>query len=129
MNLESEWCCLNLSQDCSYSESSRELKIIASDTIENAMKNQNEIDGTWSQIKELFLSELNQLPDLPQSLNKKSNSNFIKSKKFWNDDLSNYWRSMCNSEKQYLRFKVRTPANHAIKRDLLKSYKTAQKDF
>ena len=101
----------------------------AIDKIENALKSQNEIDRTWSQIKELFLSELNQLPDLPQSQNKKSNSNFKKSKKFWNEDLSNYWKSMCNSERQYLHFKVRAPADHAVKRDLLKNFKTAQKDF
>ena len=36
---------------------------------------------------------------------------------------------MCNSERQYLHFKVRAPADHAVKRDLLKNFKTAQKDF
>ena len=36
---------------------------------------------------------------------------------------------MCNSERQYLHFKVRGPADQATKRDLLQKFKNDQKSF
>ena len=97
--------------------------------LETTIESQNELDRTWSEVKQLFMTELSQLPDLPVSQNKNFSSKFKKCKKFWNEELANCWKNVCNSEKQYLNFKVRIPADHAIKRDLLYRYKSTQKTF
>ena len=97
--------------------------------LETTIESQNELDRTWSEVKQLFMTELSQLPDLPVSQNKNFLSKFKKCKKFWNEELANCWKNVCNSEKQYLNFKVRIPADHAIKRDLLYRYKSTQKTF
>ena len=41
--------------------------------LELNINNQQEIDSLWGEVKELFLSEMSKLPDLPTSCNKKNN--------------------------------------------------------
>ena len=75
--------------------------------LENQVDSKAEIDSLWSDIKQIFLSELNKLPDLPVSTNKKQNRRFIKCKSFWNNELESLWTRSCHFEKLYLNFKVR----------------------
>ena len=44
--------------------------------LETSIESQNELDRTWSEVKQLFMAELSRLPDLPVSLNKNSSSKF-----------------------------------------------------
>ena len=97
--------------------------------LETSNRNQNEIDKLWGEIKQLFLSELSSLPNLPQSNNKKQTNHFKKCREFWNEDLAHCWQEFCRTEKEYLAFKVRLPSDRAIKQELLYHYKTSQKTF
>ena len=53
--------------------------------LENAINNQSTIDNLWIEIKEMFLSELSSLPDLPTSTNKKPSAKYKKSKEYSRD--------------------------------------------
>ena len=70
--------------------------------IENSVRNQAEIDRLWGEIKLIFSKELDKLPDIPTSFSKKPTKQFRKCKKFWNEELSKYWKDLCKYEKQYL---------------------------
>ena len=85
--------------------------------IENSVRNQAEIDRLWGEIKLIFSKELDKLPDIPTSFSKKPTKQFRKCKKFWNEELSTYWKDLCKYEKQYLNFKVRSPTDKAQKHE------------
>ena len=97
--------------------------------IENAINNQAEIDDLWTEIKNLFLFEMAKLPNLPTSNVKNTNKKFRKSQPFWNEELEGYWKEVCNTEKEYLQFKVSNNGQLAWKNQLRLKYKAAQKTF
>ena len=97
--------------------------------LENGLKNQQEIDRLWVEVKELFLNEMSKLPDLPTSSNKKSNKNLKKSQPFWNDELEQIWREVCRTERLYTQFTVTSNNQLGWKHHLRSNYKDAQKLF
>ena len=48
--------------------------------LEQAINTKTEIDNLWLEVKQIFLSEMATLPDLPTSNSKKQNQKFRKSK-------------------------------------------------
>ena len=50
--------------------------------LENTVNTKNEIDELWQEVKHIFLSEMDSLPDIPASNSKKQNRKFKKSKSF-----------------------------------------------
>ena len=77
---------------------SEEISSAVRDTIsriEAGINNQSQVDMLWSNIKSLFLGEIEQLPNLPTSKNKNMKKTFRKCQPFWNQELSNLWFSSC----------------------------------
>ena len=70
--------------------------------IETTVKSQNAINLLWGEMKNLFLSEMAKLPDLPSSQNKNVKNKFRKSKEFWNEELEEIWKKVCKTEEVYL---------------------------
>ena len=68
--------------------------------IESAQSTQLEINKLWSEIKTLFSQELDKLPSVPISQNKKQNKLFRKSQPFWNADLEGLWKATCKVKKK-----------------------------
>ena len=102
------------------------------DTISRIQTNiydQSKINELWSEIKQLFENELNKLPILPSSNNKKQNRKFKKSQPFSNIDLDNAWMGACQCEKQYTSFKVVLNSDHHHKNFLRQQFKNAQNNF
>ena len=97
--------------------------------IESSQSTRDEVNNLWSSIKDLFLSELNKLPNIPISTNKKQNKLFRKSQPFWSNDLEALWKTTCQIEKNYLNFKVVTPADRYNKSILRNEFKDARKVF
>ena len=97
--------------------------------IEEAQSTQLEIDQLWSEIKNLFSQELNKIPCLPTSNNKKQNRLFRKSQPFWNPDLEELWKSTCRMEKNFVTFKVKSNNDLQTKSQLRLDYKNAQQIF
>ena len=97
--------------------------------LENAEKNQNEINRLWLEIKTLFLNEMASLPNIPSSNCKKMNKKLRKGHKFWNNELANLWSIACQAEKAYTSFKVSTNADLYYKNDLRQTFKNAQSNF
>ena len=111
---------------------SEETRLLVVDTIarlENQIENQGEINRLWKEIKQLFLNEMEKLPDIPTSNSKKMKRNFRKLQPFWNDELRNLWFFACQAEKQYLTFKVTSNADFHHKNNLRNIYKDAQTHF
>ena len=97
--------------------------------IENQIESRNEIDSLWDDVKQIFLSEMSLLPDMPTSSDKKQNRRFNKCKSFWNDELEALWLRSCNFERMYLKFKVQSHADLPAKRLLRLQFKDAQHVF
>ena len=97
--------------------------------IEKAQSTQLEINKLWSEIKSLFSQELDKLPSVPISQNKKQNKLIRKSQPFWNTDLEELWKATCEVEKSFVSFKVKSHADHNIKSQLRLDFKNAQKHF
>jgi hypothetical protein len=97
--------------------------------IENVLQTQISVDQLWSEIKSLFILQLDKLPTLPSSNNKKQNKLFRKSQPFWNADLANLWASACQAEKSFLSFKVQSNQDFHQKSLLREEYKNKQKIF
>ena len=111
---------------------SDEVKLQVENTIlrlENIVHNQAQLDQLWSEVKDLLLNELNSLPDLPKSNNKKQSNLFKKSQPFWNDNLATAWADVCKSETNYLMYNARKNGNLAQKHNLRNIYQHAQKTF
>ena len=63
---------------------SDEVRVQVENTIlklENAIQNQTQLDHLWADVKNLLLKELDPLPELPKSTNKKQNKHLKKNKK------------------------------------------------
>ena len=81
---------------------SNEIRAKVFDTInkiERSQATRYEINKLWSEIKNLFLRELDKLPSMPVSFNKKQKKLFRKSQPFWNGDLETLWKTACQVEK------------------------------
>ena len=97
--------------------------------IETSEYTQLEINELWSKIKNLFSSELNNIPSVPTSNNKRQNKLFRKSQPFWNADLAELWKTTCEAEKQMVEFKVKTNYDFHIKAQLRQDFNNKQKYF
>ena len=97
--------------------------------LETEVESQNELDDLWRQVKNLLMNELDTLPDLPTSNNKKQNKTFKKSQQFWNENLELAWKEVCNAEKDYLSYKANVNCQHHIITNLHQTYKNSQKIF
>ena len=97
--------------------------------LENAEKNQNEINNLWLEIKTLFLNEMAALPDIPSANSKKLNKSKRKGHKFWNNELANLWFVTCQAEKNYTSFKVSKNADLPYKNKLRQIFKNSQTHF
>ena len=97
--------------------------------IEQGLQRQSDIDDLWKEVKNLFLGELDGLPDLPQVGCKKLNKSFRKSQPFWNPELASLWFAACQAEKNFLGFKVSNAKDKATKTYLRSVFKKAQKNF
>ena len=65
--------------------------------LEHALNQQQEIDRYWTDIKKLFLDEMETLPIISKSACKKNNKKARKSTTFWNDELANLWANYGNT--------------------------------
>ena len=83
----------------------------------------------WAEIKSLFITEMEQLPNLPQPQNKSLKKTFRKCQPFWNPELANLWFSTCQAEKRYLEFKVYSVRDLPQKNNLKTICKTTQQSF
>ena len=122
----------NLSKiDETFFMSQKTLELILSTIakLENIVDTKDEINLLWAEVKNIFLAEMNNLPDKPSSTFKKQKRKFRKSKPFWNDELENLWSISCKSEKTYVNFRVNTNAEFPHKNMLRLDFKTAQKNF
>ena len=122
----------NLSKiNCNFmmSDETLELVLSAIAMLECKVDTKKEIDDTWAKVKEIFMTEMSKLPDIPSSKFKKQNRKFRKSKPFWNDELEILWARSCTAEKEYLKFKVQSNADFRYKNYLRTNFKVAQKVF
>ena len=97
--------------------------------LESIVQNQSVLDNLWLSVKQLLLDELDTLPDLPKSNQKKKNRNFRKSQPFWNNNIEDAWKEVCRSEKVYLKCKASFHCNLAQKQQFQAEFKNAQKIF
>ena len=111
------------------SEETFQLILLTINRLENIVNTKAEIDQLWSEIKNVIISEMNSLPELPMSNSKKQNRKFKKSNKFWNEELEILWLETCSTEKNYLNFKVRSNSDFPVKNNFRILFKTAQKHF
>ena len=66
--------------------------------IENITNCQIELDRLWVEIKNMFLTELNKLPNLPPKGCKIGRK---KSSPFWNEELSHLWNEVTRTQNEY----------------------------
>ena len=97
--------------------------------IESSQATQQKVNELWSEIKNMFLIELNKLPSIPISGNKKQRKLFRKSQPFWNNDLEALWKTTCQAEKNYINFKVKSHLDQHRKTQLRNEFKNARKFF
>ena len=99
--------------------------------IEAMSHTQCEIDSIYSDIKSIFLSEIDKLPNVPNAKSKKDQKLLRKSAPFWNSDLNCLWKERCQSENLYMDFKCdgRNRNDLAVKSTLLNQFKDKQKQF
>ena len=97
--------------------------------LESIESTQGEVDRLWREIKGLFLNEMESLPSIPMTNNKKLKKSLRKAQPFWNPELKNLWYATCQAEKSYLHFKVVSQADLSIKNNLQKAFKNAQTHF
>ena len=98
--------------------------------LENTTSNQNEIDGIYSEITNIFRSEIDKLPNVPNPQSKKGRQSLRKACPFWDNSLQNLWEIRCNCEKLYLSFKCSGSVNDRdLKQRLRNDFKTSQDLF
>ena len=73
--------------------------------LELLVLNQSKMDDLYSDIKSLFLLEIDKLPNLPSTKVKSHKKTLRKSAPFWNKELNDLWKIRCNSESKYLSFR------------------------
>ena len=69
------------------SQEKLELVLATINKLQNIVDTKEELDVLWAEVKNIFVSEMSKLPDIPRSNSKKQNRKFRKSKPFWNDEL------------------------------------------
>ena len=74
--------------------------------LEHKVDSRKELDSVWADIKQIFLNELNRLPDIPPPNSKKGRKKLSQSKSFWNEELNFLWKQSCTAEKKYLHLQV-----------------------
>ena len=99
--------------------------------LENAHISQQTIDQIYSEIKSIFLLELDKLPNIPSAESKKGQRSLRKAAPFWNSELQQLWTTRCNAEKEYLAFKCNNKIMyHRVYKDKLRNFfKIAQNNF
>ena len=113
---------------------SEETSLLIQQTIsklENSLQNQNSLDTIYSEIKTIFLSEIEKLPSISPSSNKKGRQKLRKAAPFWNSELQVLWDSRCFYESVYCSFKCdgRSQQQRLQKQNLLVDFKNAQQLF
>ena len=111
------------------SKETLELILQAIKKLEVKVDTKKEIDLLWNEVKQVLLSEMNSLPDIPRTNCKKLNRKFRKSKPFWNQELESLWFKTCEAESNYLRFKVHLRGDLQYKSYLRSIFKSAQLVF
>ena len=106
-----------------------ELVLATISRLQTTVDTKEEINRLWIEVKEIFITEMNKLPDIPRSSSKKLNRKFRKSKPFWNQELEQLWSCSCQAEKSYLHFKVQTNTDFPIKNILRLEFKGKQQHF
>ena len=99
--------------------------------IESNLHNQGEIDSIYSDIKSIFATEMDKLPNIPTSQTNKGKKLLRKAAPFWNSNLNDLWKARCSSENLYLSFKCdgKNMLHRSEKRQLLSQFKADQKLF
>ena len=110
------------------SKETTNLVLFTINKLENQVNTKTEIDTLWLEIKNIFLNEMDSLPNLPTSNLKNQNSKFKKSQSFWNQELEGLWLDTCTAEKKYLNFKVHSAPDFVIKNELRANFKNTQKN-
>ena len=80
-------------------------------------------------LENYILKEINKLPNVHYSNNKKLNVKFRKGKEFWNPELQQLWRESCRLEKQFINFKAVSQNDLYVKNLFRLDFKQAQKTF
>ena len=111
------------------SEEIRQMVLGTIAKLENVSENQIEINRLWAEVKNLFLKEMDTLPNIPSSSCKKMKKSFRKSHPFWNNELANLWSAACQAEKKYLNHTVNCRADYLKKNEFRQLFKNAQTHF
>ena len=72
--------------------------------LEAIQLNQVSVDSVYDQIKSIFITEINKLPNVPAASTKQGRRSLSKSAQFWNAELQQAWLYRCSCEKAYLNF-------------------------
>ena len=93
--------------------------------------NQETIDSIYTDIKSVFLTEIEKLPTVSAPSSKKGNKALRKAAPFWSPELQELWSYRCQKEKLYLSFYCdpRDQQQRQIKQQLLNNFKTSRKAF
>ena len=88
-------------------------------------------DSIYSDIKSIFATEMDKLPNIPTSQTNKGKKLLRKAAPFWNSNLNDLWKARCSSENLYLSFKCdgKNMLHRSEKRQLLLQFKADQKLF
>ena len=81
------------------SQETLELVLSTISRLQTAVDTKEEIDLLWAEVKNVFISEMSNLPDIPKSNFKKENRKFRKCKPFWNQELEELWSTSCKADK------------------------------
>ena len=73
--------------------------------IESDLKTQVEIDQIYTDVKSIFVSETDNLPNIQSASSKHGKRALRKAAPFWNSELQQLWQYRCDCEKYYLSFK------------------------
>ena len=98
--------------------------------LENSTKNQTEIDSIYNEVMDIFTSEIDKLPNMPNPQSKKGKQTLRKASPFWNDELQNLWENRCKFENIYTSYKCNS-SNHdrCTKRKLQNNFQLSQNAF
>ena len=103
----------------------------AIEKIEANVKCQTEIDYIYSNVKSIFVSEIDKLPEIQTASSKHGKRALRKAAPFWNPELQRLWQTRCDKENLYLSFqcdgKDRNQRN--AKQILKDGFKQAQQIF
>ena len=99
--------------------------------LETSQLNQSSVDTIYVNIKSIFTTEINKLPNIPSASSKQGRRSLRKSAPFWNAELQQAWLQRCRCEKAYLNYycdpKIICQLNE--KRQLQSYFKQSQNYF